>query len=224
MTNEVMREEAVRLTKETGLLPAMKLNKKMDVKPYLQAMYDSGVRIVEITSTSVNAYELYEELSEYFNGKLFIAAGTVLDAISAREIIKLGVKVIVSPAFVPEVIATSHRYGVACYAGAFTATECLQVMQHGADMVKIFPAALGGAKYMSNLKMVYPQINLIPSGGINKDTAAEFIKCGACAISGARNFFDVEMVNKHGVEWVSQQISEYINIVAKAKREAYPLP
>ena len=91
-------------------------------------------------------------------------------------------------------------------------------------MVKIFPAALGGPKYMTNLKMVFPEINLIPSGGISLENAGEFIKCGACAVSGARNFFDYNMVKQHGPGWVTQEVAKYVEIVAQAKRTAPPLP
>jgi 2-dehydro-3-deoxyphosphogluconate aldolase/(4S)-4-hydroxy-2-oxoglutarate aldolase len=72
--------------------------------------------------------------------------------------------------------------------------------------------------------MVYPEINLIPSGGINLENAADFIRCGACAISGARNFFDYEMVKQLGTEWITRQIATYVEIVSQAKKEATPLP
>jgi 2-dehydro-3-deoxyphosphogluconate aldolase/(4S)-4-hydroxy-2-oxoglutarate aldolase len=122
------------------------------------------------------------------------------------------------------VIATARRYGAACYSGALTATECQMAMELGAHMVKIFPAAVAGPRYMTNLKMVFPEINLIPSGGIGLDNAAEFIRCGACAISGARNFFNYEMVQERGPSWVREQVAKYIALVREAKETAAPLP
>jgi 2-dehydro-3-deoxyphosphogluconate aldolase/(4S)-4-hydroxy-2-oxoglutarate aldolase len=77
---------------------------------------------------------------------------------------------------------------------------------------------------MTNLKMVFPEINLIPSGGLSLETAAEFIRCGACAVSGARNFFDYEKVQQSGLEWITRQIETYISLVAQAKADAPPLP
>jgi 2-dehydro-3-deoxyphosphogluconate aldolase/(4S)-4-hydroxy-2-oxoglutarate aldolase len=219
-----LREEVIHLTKSTGVLPAMKLKQKENVLPYVQAMYDGGARVVEITMTTPGVLESFEAISAKFGRKVFLAAGTVLDAATARQAILAGASVIVSPALIPEVIATANRYQVACYAGAFTATECLTAMQTGADMVKIFPAALGGPKYMTNLRMVFPEINLIPSGGISLENAGEFIRCGACAISGARNFFDREMVQQHGVGWITERVAQYIKIVAEAKASARPLP
>lgn len=219
-----LRDEAIARTKTTGVLPAMKLKQKENVLPYVQAMYDGGARVIEITMTTPGVLESFAAIRDAFGDKLYLAAGTTLDATSARLAILAGAQVIVSPAVIPEVIATARRYGVACYAGAFTATECLTAMQGGADMIKIFPAALGGPQYMTNLKMVYPEVDLIPSGGISVENAAEFILCGACAISGARNFFDREMVEQHGLRWVTERVAQYIRIVADAKAHPRPLP
>jgi 2-dehydro-3-deoxyphosphogluconate aldolase/(4S)-4-hydroxy-2-oxoglutarate aldolase len=77
---------------------------------------------------------------------------------------------------------------------------------------------------MTNLRMVFPEINLVPSGGISLETAGEFIQCGACAVSGARNFMDRAMVERHGLRWISEQTARYIAIVAAAKANAPPLP
>jgi 2-dehydro-3-deoxyphosphogluconate aldolase/(4S)-4-hydroxy-2-oxoglutarate aldolase len=222
--NMNLREKAVRWTKETGVLPAIKIKADDDVIPYVRAMAAGGARLVEITMTTPRALEHFKAIVAEFKGEVLAAAGTVLDAATARAAILAGVSVIVSPAVKPEVIATANRYGVACYSGAFTATECLAAMEAGADMVKIFPAVLGGPKYMTNLKMVFPEINLIPSGGVSLENAADFIRCGACAISGARNFFDYEMVKQQGVAWVTRQVAAYIEIVAGARQAAPPLP
>src|SRR5258708_35763767 len=97
-------------------------------------------------------------------------------------------------------------------------------MQAGADMCKVFPAQLGGPKYMTNLKMVFPEVNLIPSGGVSMETAAEFIRGGAWAVSGARNLFDRGMVAQTGPKVVSGEVERYIRNVRDAKALAYQLP
>lgn len=220
-----LRERAVLWTKETGVLPAMKLKREVeDVVPYIEAMVEGGMKVVEITMTTPNALRHYEAIRDRFGESVIIASGTTLDAASARLAILSGVGIIVSPMLKIELIETAHRYGAACYPGSYTATEVLAAIEAGADMVKIFPGALAGPKYMTNLKMVYPEVNLIPSGGVGLDNAADFIQCGACAISGARNFFDLEQVEKHGLKWITEQVKKYIDIVAEAKRNAPPLP
>ncbi len=218
------RERVVYLTKSTGVLPAMKLKQKEDVVPWAQAMYEGGARVVEITMTSPGVLTAIEAIADQFGDKLYVAAGTVLDTAAARDAILAGASCIVSPALIPGVVQTAQRYGVACYPGAFTATECLAAIEVGADMVKIFPAALGGPSYMTNLRMVYPRVNLIPSGGISLENAGDFIKSGAAAISGARNFFDRTAVEREGTGWITKQVALYMQIVAEARASSEPLP
>jgi len=124
----------------------------------------------------------------------------------------------------PDVIDLANRYQVPVYSGAFTPTECLQALRAGAAMVKIFPARLGGPQYMTNLRMVFPEINLIPSGGVSLDNAAEFIRCGACAVSGARTFMDPERIAAEGLGWITAQVARYIEVIREAKRNLPELP
>lgn len=224
MDNRNIREEAVYRTKLTGVLPAIKLKDTKDLLPYAKAMLDGGLRVLEVTMTTPGVLDAFRTIRAELGDELYLAAGTTLDAAAAYAAIMAGAQIIVSPGLILDVIRTAQRYGVACYAGAYTATEVLQAMQTGADMVKIFPAALAGPKYMTNLKMVYPEVNLIPSGGISLETAGEYIRCGACAISGARNFVDPEQIARHGVGWITEQAKRYIQIVAEARATAYPLP
>lgn len=218
------RERVVFLTKRTGVLPCIKLRQKDDYLAYARAMYEGGARVIEITMTTPGALAAIHDIAEAFGDRLFVAAGTVLDAATAREVILAGGRLIVSPVILPEVVEMAHRYGAACYPGAFTATECLQAMRVGADMVKIFPAQLGGPKYMTNLRMVFPDVNLIPSGGISESNAAEYIRSGACAVSGARTFMNHERIAQEGLDWITRQVRRYIEIVQEAKKNLPPLP
>ncbi len=121
-------------------------------------------------------------------------------------------------------IDLANRYNVPVYSGAFTATEVLAAMRAGASMIKIFPAQLGGAKYMTNLRMVFPEVNLIPSGGISLQNAADFIRCGACAVSGARTFMDREKIAAEGIGWITGQVARFMEVVRKAKENLPELP
>jgi 2-dehydro-3-deoxyphosphogluconate aldolase/(4S)-4-hydroxy-2-oxoglutarate aldolase len=224
MAERSAREAVIEQTKCTGILPAIKLKQHENILPYAHALYEGGARVIEITMTTPRVLEAIQGIVTEFGSALRVGAGTVLDAASARAAILAGASLIVNPALIPEVIATAHRYGAACYSGAFTATECLQAMEAGADMIKIFPAALGGPKYMTNLRMVYPEANLIPSGGVSLENAADFIQCGACAVSGSRNFVDREMIQRCGLSWITEQTAKYLKIVAEAKAQAKPLP
>jgi len=219
-----IKEIVIEKTKKTGILPCIKLHEKDDFLAYAQAMYDGGARVIEVTMTTPGVLEAIEALSTEFKGRLWVAAGTVLDVTSVREVILHGGSLIVNPCVIPEVIELSSRYQIPVYSGAFTATECLAAMQAGSSMVKIFPAVLGGPKYMTNLKMVFPQVNLIPSGGVSLENAAEFIRCGACAVSGARTFMNREKIAEEGIEWITKQVAKYVELIKEAKKDLPELP
>jgi 2-dehydro-3-deoxyphosphogluconate aldolase/(4S)-4-hydroxy-2-oxoglutarate aldolase len=219
-----IKEIVVEKTKETGILPCIKLHQKDDFLAYAQAMYDGGARVIEVTMTTPGVLEAIDAIATEFKGRLWVAAGTVLDVTSAREVILHGGSLIVNPCVIPEVMELANRYQIPVYSGAFTATECLQAMQAGASMIKIFPAQLGGPKYMTNLKMVFPQLNLIPSGGISLENAAEFIRCGACAVSGARTFMNREEIAAEGIGWIKKQVAKYVELIKEAKKDLPELP
>lgn len=225
MTDNMTRKEfVIAQTKACGILPCIKLHEKSDFISYAQAMYDGGARILEVTMTTPGVLEAIEAISSHFGDKLLVAAGTVLDAASAREVLLHGGSCIVNPCVIPDVINVANRYNAPVYSGTFSATEVFQAMQAGASMVKIFPGALGGAKYMTNLRMVFPEVNLIPSGGINLDNAADFIRCGACAVSGARVFMDEAHIREEGLQWITQQVRRFVSVIADAKKEGFIVP
>lgn len=223
-TDKSLKELVVEHTKATGILPCIKLKEKDDFLAYARAMYEGGARLIEVTMTTPGALQAIEAISSEFAGKMYVAAGTVLDVTTAREVILHGGSLLINPALIPEVIDLGNRYNVPVYSGAFTATEVFQAMRAGATMVKIFPAKLGGVEYMTNLKMVYPEVNLIPSGGISLDNAAEFIRGGACAVSGARTFMNREKIAEHGIGWITKQVARYVRIIQEAKTDLPELP
>ncbi|MBQ7397432.1 MAG: bifunctional 4-hydroxy-2-oxoglutarate aldolase/2-dehydro-3-deoxy-phosphogluconate aldolase [Clostridia bacterium] len=219
-----LKEKVISYTKETGILPCIKLHHKDDYIAYAQAMYDGGARVIEVTMTTPGVLEASEAISDQFGDKLLVAAGTVLDPTSAREVILHGGSIIVNPCVIEDVIDLANRYNVPVFSGAFSATEVFNAMRAGATMVKIFPGALGGPKYMTNLKMVFPEVNLIPSGGITPENAGEFIRCGACAVSGARTFMDFEKIEREGLISVTNQVKKFIDIIAEAKKNVPIIP
>jgi 2-dehydro-3-deoxyphosphogluconate aldolase/(4S)-4-hydroxy-2-oxoglutarate aldolase len=219
MTSRSLREVVVEATKSAGVLPCIKLPERADWLAYAQAMHDGGARVVEITMTTPGALEAIEAIASHFKDKLLVAAGTVLDAATARSVIAHGGSLIVSPTVRPDVIAAANEHGVPMFSGAFSATECQLAMESGAAMVKVFPAHVGGPAYMANLKMVFPEIDLIPSGGITLENAGEYIRQGACAVSGARTFMDLQKIEREGLGWLTQRVAAFIEVVKRAKAE-----
>ena len=222
--DQTLKEYVIAQTKATGILPCIKLHRRDDWLAYAQAMYDGGARVIEVTMTTPGALEAIEAISGHFGDELLVAAGTVLDPTAAREVILHGGSVIVNPCIVDDVIDLANRYQVPIFSGAFSATEVFTAMRSGAAMVKIFPGALGGPKYMTNLKMVFPEVNLIPSGGITPENAADFIRCGACAVSGARTFMDPAKIEREGLISITRQVETFIRIIREAKQDLPEIP
>ncbi len=206
---------ALERTIGTGVLPAVKSNSGAGVVEYVEAMVEGGARVVEITFTTPGCLDTVRDLSRSFGDSVSLAVGTVLDPESARLAILAGAGVIVTPVTNAETIATAHRYGVPCFAGALSPTEVLAAVTAGADMVKVFPAELHGPKYMTHLRRVFPHVRLIPSGGIDMEAAEAYIAGGATAISGARSFMASE--SDSGPSGVADVIRRFIDVVATAR-------
>jgi 2-dehydro-3-deoxyphosphogluconate aldolase / (4S)-4-hydroxy-2-oxoglutarate aldolase len=220
------REAALAAIRGPGVLPALKLKRPLTADEAVilgRAIVGGGCRILEITMTSPGVLDAFRAIRAALGDEIALAAGTTLDAAAARDAIDAGATAIVSPAVIPDVIATARRYGVASLAGAYSATEVLHAMTAGSDMVKVFPAALAGPRYMTNLRMVYPNVELVPSGGIDLTSAGAYIEAGATAVSGARSFVDPTAFERSPMS-VSEQLRAFVAAVAEARTHRPDLP
>ena len=147
------------------------------------ACVKAGIAGIEITYTVPGASEVISELSKvYAGGEIIVGAGTVLDPETARAAILAGAQYIVSPSFNPETVRLCNRYQVACMPGAMTIKEVIDVMESGADIVKVFPGELYGPKIIKAIKGPIPQAVLMPTGGVSLDNVDEWIKAGCVAV------------------------------------------
>jgi 2-dehydro-3-deoxyphosphogluconate aldolase / (4S)-4-hydroxy-2-oxoglutarate aldolase len=161
----------------------------------VQALFEGGIRVVEITLNSANALELISELSSKMKDKILVGAGTVLDIKSAEAAINHGAQFIISPSLDIEVIKLVKQKKLVSIPGAFTATEILTAYNAGADIVKVFPAT--NPQYIKSLRGPLSFIPLMPTGGININNIGEFQKAGAVAFGVGSSLVDT-----------SQQITE----------------
>jgi len=142
-----------------------------------QAILAGGVRVIEVTMTVPDAYDVMRQLADRTSA--ILGAGTVLTAGQVDRCIEAGARFVVSPACCPEVIERAKARGVVVIPGAMTPTEVLTAWNLGADMVKIFPAARLGAAFLSDLRGPLPDIPLVPTGGITDENAVEYLEAGA---------------------------------------------
>lgn len=147
-----------------------------------KALRDGGVRVSEITMTSPGALDAIAKASDELAGECIIGVGSVLDAETARAAILAGAQFVVAPTFNAEVLTMAHRYDKPVAPGALTPTEIMTAWESGADVVKIFPANHFGPRYFKDVLAPMPQVKLMPTGGVNLDTAADWLAAGAAAL------------------------------------------
>lgn len=166
-----------------GVVPVIRAGSPELARGAIEALLEGGLSVFEVTLTVPNAVDLIETLVRRFAEQALIGAGTVLSASDARRCIQAGARFIVSPGFDAETVETARAADVAVMPGALTPTEVIRAWQSGANMVKVFPcSAVGGAKYIKALRAPLPQVKLIPTGGVNLETAGDYIRAGAAAL------------------------------------------
>jgi len=178
-----VRTEAVARLREVGIIPIIRTSSADVVLPIAEALLAAGLPIVEITMTVPKALDAIVAVAHRFSGKLLIGAGTVTDAETAQRAVDAGAAFIVMPCLVPEVIDAARRADVAVLPGALTPSEVFAAFRAGGDMVKVFPVqSVGGAAYLRALRGPFPDIPLVPTGGVSLDNIVEMFKAGAVAV------------------------------------------
>jgi 2-dehydro-3-deoxyphosphogluconate aldolase/(4S)-4-hydroxy-2-oxoglutarate aldolase len=212
------KQDVLARIREVGLLPVIRAESPAEAARVIDAIRAGGVSLLEITMTVPGAVHLIEELSGRFGADAVVGAGTVLDPETARACILAGAQFVVSPSLNLETIACCRRYGVAVLPGALTPTEVVAAWQAGADMVKVFPCgAVGGASYVKALKAPLPQIDLVPTGGVSLETAADFIKAGATALGVGADLVDMKALRAGQDGSITERAREFVAIVKQAR-------
>lgn len=182
------------------------------------ALVAGGVDVVEITFTVPRAHHVLERIADQLGDEVLLGAGTVLDAETARVAMLAGAEFIVSPVVRRDVIEICRRYDKLVMPGALTPTEVLTAWEAGADIVKVFPSDTGGAAYLKALRGPLPQVLLMPTGGVNLETAADFIKAGACALGIGSSLVEKEAVANGDFARIESLARQYVRIVREARQ------
>jgi 2-dehydro-3-deoxyphosphogluconate aldolase/(4S)-4-hydroxy-2-oxoglutarate aldolase len=183
-----------------------------------EAIVAGGIGIAEITMTVPGALKVMEAVAERYGDKVLLGAGTILDTETCRAAILAGAEFIVTPSLDVRVIEMARRYAKPVFPGALTPTEVLTAWQAGADIVKIFPCGpVGGAKYIKALKGPFPQIEMIPTGGVNLETTPEFIKAGAAAVAVGGELVDVQALTEGKLDQITETAKKFVEAVRSAR-------
>ena len=200
-----------------GVIPVIRASSHEEALAVIEAIAAGGITTMEVTMTVPGAVELIAQLSSE-RRDLLIGAGSVLDPETARECIAAGAEFIVSPATNFDTILYCNETEIVVMPGALTPSEIVSAWDAGADFVKVFPAdSMGGAKYLKSLKAPLPEIKLIPTGGVNQTTAADFIRAGAEAIGVGADLLDLAAVRESRTEDITKAAKAYLEIVKEAR-------
>jgi 2-dehydro-3-deoxyphosphogluconate aldolase / (4S)-4-hydroxy-2-oxoglutarate aldolase len=203
---------------EIGIVPVVRASSAAEALLAAEAVYAGGIPIVEITMTVPGAVEVIRELQRSALAGVLIGAGTVLDAETARRCVDAGAEFLVSPGLNLPTVEFAVREGKLMLAGALTPTEVMMAWNGGADLVKIFPCGqVGGAKYIKALKGPFPQIPLVPTGGVNLNTAAEFIEAGAAALGIGGELVEARALKSGKPEAIVENARKFLEVVQHAR-------
>ncbi|MBS0630699.1 MAG: bifunctional 4-hydroxy-2-oxoglutarate aldolase/2-dehydro-3-deoxy-phosphogluconate aldolase [Verrucomicrobia bacterium] len=181
-----------------------------------KALAAGGLTSIELTMTTPGAIKMLEKATAELPDFIF-GLGTVLDAETARLGILAGARFIVTPALRPDVITLCRRYSIPVFSGAFTPTEIVNAWEAGADAAKVFPAEFFGPAYIKSIKAPLPQIELLPTGGVNAENVGEFLKAGAMATAAGSSLVDAKSLKEKNWAAITAKAQAFVKAVAAAK-------
>jgi 2-dehydro-3-deoxyphosphogluconate aldolase/(4S)-4-hydroxy-2-oxoglutarate aldolase len=215
MTKEQVRQRII----EVGICPVVRASSPERAIVATQAVSEGGIPVAEVTMTVPGAIEVIAQLVKTMGSDILVGAGTVLDADTARRCIDAGADFLVSPGFDSETVELANREDKLIMAGALTPTEVISAWKCGADFVKIFPCGnVGGPRYIKALKGPLPQVPMVPTGGVNLETAADFIRAGAAALGIGGELISSAALESGDLASITDCARQYVAVVRGARR------
>jgi 2-dehydro-3-deoxyphosphogluconate aldolase/(4S)-4-hydroxy-2-oxoglutarate aldolase len=182
-----------------------------------RALIEGGVSGIEITMTTPNALQVIADVRQAFGDKVLAGVGSVLDVRTAEAAIAAGAEYVITPVLKPEVIAFCNKVGKPVFAGAYTPTEAQTATELGADFVKIFPADGLGPKYIAAIRGPLPHLKIVPTGGVDVNTAGDFIRAGCVAVAAGSSLVSKDILKNREWKKLTELAAAFIAAVAKAR-------
>ena len=211
------KNEVCAKIREIGIIPAVRTSSPEDALFAAEVVARGGIPIVEITMTVPGAIEVISHLVKNLPD-VIVGAGTVLDIETARLCVDSGVRFLTCPGLDLGIVEFAKEISLTMMAGALTPTEIVTAWKTGSDFVKVFPCAqIGGDSYIRALKGPFPKIPLIAAGGVNQQTAANFILAGAVALGIGRELIPQEAVQNRQEGRIRELAHRFLNFVLTAR-------
>ena len=206
----------MKLIYDTGLIPIIRVKSAETAFKVADAFLEGNINIIEVTMSVPGAIDVVRQLIEQFGDKVLIGTGTVVDGKMAEEVINAGSAFIVSPNYSRDLIETAIKHNIPIIPGALTPTEIYDAYNMGADAVKVFPCGtVGGAAYLKAVRGPLPQIPLVPTGGVNLETAGPMLDAGAYALGVGGAITDKKAIKEGKFEVITENVRKFIDIVKK---------
>ena len=202
---------------EKGVIAIMRANSSDQLLAAADAVKAGGVNAIEVTMTTPGAIEVVKQATAKYGDDVLFGVGSVLDPETARAAILAGAQFVVCPTLNLETIKLCKRYSVPVVPGAFTPTEAITAWEAGADMVKIFPASIGGPAIIKAIKGPLPQIKLVPVGGVNLDTTADFIRAGAEVVGVGGSLVNQKLLEAQEFDTIAENARRYCEEVERGR-------
>lgn len=213
--------DPLRRVLQTGIVAIIRAPSGELLADVAEALLAGGIDVMEVTFTIPGAIRVLEQVSSRLGDRVLLGAGTVLDTETARAAILSGAEFIVSPSTNIEVIGVCKRYSKLSMPGAFTPTEVIAAWQAGADIVKIFPSDVHGPKYLRALRGPYPQVRMMPTGGVTLETAADFLKAGACALGVGGSLVEARALADRDLARIETMSRKFVDAVRQARESLH---
>src|SRR5436190_19992842 len=207
------KETQLRQVLDCGIVAVVRSPDSQQLVEVTRALADGGVTVIEVTLTVPNALEVLRQLRQALGDRVLLGAGTVLDPETARAVLLAGAEYVVAPTLNLDVIRLCRRYDKLVMPGALTPTEILRAWEAGADIVKVFPAEVLGPAFFKAVRAPLPQIRLMPTGGVDLETAGAFLKAGACCLGVGSQLVDPQAVADRRFDRIRDLARQYTVIV-----------
>ncbi len=212
------REDLTRVL-DTGLVAIIRAPSGELLADVAEALYEGGISVIEVTFTVPRALDILAQVRDRLGDRILLGAGTVLDTETARAAMLAGAEFIVSPTVNTDVIRLCRRYDKLIMPGAFTPTEVLTAWEAGAEVIKIFPADIGGPAHLKALKGPLPQIRMMPTGGVDLESLPAFVKAGACAVGLGSALVEKQAVADGDMDRIRSVAARYVELMKSTRAE-----
>jgi 2-dehydro-3-deoxyphosphogluconate aldolase/(4S)-4-hydroxy-2-oxoglutarate aldolase len=209
--------EVLNTIRETGVIAIMRAQSSEQLIAAADAIKKGGVTVIEVTMTTPGALDVISTAKERYGPGVAFGAGSVLDPETGRAAILAGADFVVSPILNLGLIELCNRYGVATMPGCYSPTEIITGWEAGADLIKLFPASVGGPDLVKALLAPLPQVQIVPVGGVDLDTAADFIRKGAVAVGVGSSLVSQKLLDSGDLDELTRRAAAFVEEVRKGR-------